>query len=698
MSSSILEQPAWPRVYPLTWGYRAFMWGFGALFLLGGLGGLGAVLVIPPTPGQPAARLVVAVVAALAALFGAYMLAGALRTRLVLTAEAITYTAALTRRAARKAAIAGWRIVPGRQGNPPTLILRPRATAARSLRIPLMFRTDAAFTAWLADLADDDAAKARAIAAARQRAEAAIAATPAYGATPEARLARLRLARRIVAALSVIAAGAALWAAVYPVPYRAAIGTNVVLPFLALILVPASRGLIRLVGPPEEARPKLAALLIAPGVALTFLSVQQFWYHILDWQRAGAIALVGGALFLALMAAVDQGVLRQRTGLLLLVPGALGYAFGVALQVNNVFDHGSPAVYRVAVLSRSVSHGRSTSWSLRLARWGPARSGGNVTVTPELYSWSPPEHRVCVRLHPGALHIAWYAVVYCNLYERNLAEATALPQLRRRAAAGDIAAARRIGIDRIRGLGVARDFAAARRRLLPAAAAGDPVAAWALGSMRQHGLGVPRDDARAAVWFARGAAAGEPRAETDLGYLYAFGRGVPRDPARAVAWYRQAARAGNALAAWNLGLFYRDGYGVPASPAHAVRLWMRAARGGYLPAMDALAGAYARGWGVAANPGWALAWTRAAAASGSAPAMRRLAAIALHGTGARSDRQNAYYWLALADREDPHGASGTAAFRARAAAALSGPQRAHLDRMVARWWAWPVVVPTQPAR
>lgn len=76
---------------------------------------------------------------------------------------------------------------------------------------------------------------------------------------------------------------------------------------------------------------------------------------------------------------------------------------------------------------------------------------------------------------------------------------------------------------------------------MSAADAGDATAQTYVGEIYERGLGRARDYAAAAQWYRKAADQGYPRAQLLLGTLYEKGLGVERDPVRALDLYRKAA-------------------------------------------------------------------------------------------------------------------------------------------------------------
>ena len=105
---------------------------------------------------------------------------------------------------------------------------------------------------------------------------------------------------------------------------------------------------------------------------------------------------------------------------------------------------------------------------------------------------------------------------------------------------------------------------------------------------------------------------GNVEAQFALAQAYDRGRDVPKDKIEAVRWYRLAALQGDAFAQNALGDNYWEGTGVPKNETEAARWWHLAATQGFAPAQHSLGKILSGG-----------------------------------GQGVRSDKIQAYMWLAL---------------------------------------------------
>ncbi|MCC7131064.1 MAG: protein kinase [Gemmatimonadales bacterium] len=115
--------------------------------------------------------------------------------------------------------------------------------------------------------------------------------------------------------------------------------------------------------------------------------------------------------------------------------------------------------------------------------------------------------------------------------------------------------------------------------------------AYAIVATRfDRGLGIARDSAAAAHWYEEAAKVGDVPSQVRLADLYARGMGVVRSDSAARTWYERAATRGNSHEAqYQLAMIYFRGRGVKRSDEEGLR-WLRlAAAGGHAEASKELA-------------------------------------------------------------------------------------------------------------
>jgi len=391
--------------YPRT--YRAARWVY-VLTIPVGLAfcGLGVALAFPlGGQAQSAGALAgVTLLAVAVAAFGAWMLAAMLRSKVVLTEDAVEVHGLVRVRRMARADIAGRRLLSLQYGQK-VLLLCAKDPRVRDLRIASSMRTDAVWDAWVRALPDLDAQEAQAL-------EAQVAGNAELGQTPQDRLAHLGAAKKLANALNLTTYAVAAWGYFYPRPYGLAVLALAVLPWIAIAVVAKSAGLCRIDSRRGDPRPTLAIPVIIPGLVLLMRAVLDV--GVLDIARALIYAAVAAAL-LTWAALMSDSAARERPWsalLLLLLGGAWGY--GAVVLGDCLLDSAPGENFRVAVLAHHVSRGRNTSYHLQLDRWGPRSEPDDVTVSRDLYAQSPPGSTVCVHRGPGALGISWFDVVGCG--------------------------------------------------------------------------------------------------------------------------------------------------------------------------------------------------------------------------------------------------------------------------------------------
>src|SRR5215472_6212122 len=181
---------------------------------------------------------------------GLYVLLGSLRSRLVLTADAIEVYGPFTSSRLERAGIAGRRTIQVKNGTVTELV--PSGPGQRSARINAAeFVSDPVLSAWLSSLPDLDARD-------RAASEAEIEANPEFGQTPEARRAWAEEAGRLAMLFNIVAIAAAVWALVLRDPYGIGSLALAILPGAAIFMAGKSHGLYRLTFERNDVRPTLA--------------------------------------------------------------------------------------------------------------------------------------------------------------------------------------------------------------------------------------------------------------------------------------------------------------------------------------------------------------------------------------------------------------------------------------------------------
>jgi hypothetical protein len=392
----------YPRTYRVSVGYRVFFSLLGGIALVAGsLGmwyfGTGHEM---RNPQQPA---FMAAVCFFFVLLGAYLILYALRTSVTLRADAIIVQEVFTCKTLLRADIAARRVLPTQYVS--TLVLNPRASHQKKLKLGLALRTDAAFSAWLADIPDLDAKELG-------ESRKALAVDPDLGFNSEQRSQAIAHAKQLAKPLNLAAVVSFFWGIIFPRPHLLVVAILSLLPLIALGLLIRSQGIYQVEGRRNDARPSLSLVLIFPGLALAVLTLHDF--HLLEWKPILSISALLACAMTLVVARSDASTRQRPVALLpILIFGAF-YAFGLIAQANSLLDNSAPQTFQVAVIGKHVSIGKRTSYYLHLDSWGPQTSVTQVSVPMSLYASTAAGRPVCVYLHSGALRISWYAVAQCH--------------------------------------------------------------------------------------------------------------------------------------------------------------------------------------------------------------------------------------------------------------------------------------------
>jgi TPR repeat protein len=169
-----------------------------------------------------------------------------------------------------------------------------------------------------------------------------------------------------------------------------------------------------------------------------------------------------------------------------------------------------------------------------------------------------------------------------------------------------------------------QDYASAVPEYRKLALAGDVWGMSRLGYLYDRGLGIRQDDVQSAYWLRKAAEAGNVHSMYNLAVLYGSGKGVAQDFAQAVNWYRKAADAGDVDGMAGLAFMYSNGHGVPQDYSQALSWYRKAADEGNAWAMNNLATLYENGQGVSKDIEQAVTWYRKAANAGNEDAKGNL--------------------------------------------------------------------------
>ena len=334
---------------------------------------------------------------------GIYTIGYALLARVVIEGLRIQVRGAFREQSADISEIEGYRTVSSRSGTYTRLCLKE---GRGTISLSNSFETDGDYQAWLAHLTDLDKRD-------RDSMLDEIARDESFGSSPGERLSALSRAKTsnilliVVTVLSALVLNFAGPDLRLPAAFALALA-----PIIVLFLTWRSPLLYAIMKPRSDPRTDLGFIVIAAGFGLL---MRDRGVHLVAQQPILLItAAIAFALIVGLYGSMKTGasLFGRLIGLLFFV-GI--YSYGLAVFADSVPDQSQATPFATSVIGKHVSHGgRSTSYILELAPWGPVQDRNNLSVSSSEYADVATGDPICLLLHPGALHIQWYERVKCS--------------------------------------------------------------------------------------------------------------------------------------------------------------------------------------------------------------------------------------------------------------------------------------------
>ena len=332
---------------------------------------------------------------------GFYVCAWALRSRLVLEGTRIEVRGAVNENTADLSEIEGFRTISSRNGAYTQLCLkegRCRITISQS------FSTDDDYRAWFQQLTDLDARD-------RDALLDKISQDAELGATPEERLSVLSQAKTI----SMVAAAVAIAAAIglnfgavdFHLPSAAVLALA---PAIVLFLMRQSPLLYTMFKQKSDPRADFSIVLLAVGFGL---AMPYYRVEFVSMKPLLALIVIVALVYIAAFFNFRNGSQPIAASMLVLLFIALFYSFGLAIEADILLDRAQSTTYTVQVTGKHIHRGKSTTYYLNLASWGPLQEPNQIKVTSRFYNDTQAGDQICVELHPGRLQAAWYQLAEC---------------------------------------------------------------------------------------------------------------------------------------------------------------------------------------------------------------------------------------------------------------------------------------------
>jgi heme-degrading monooxygenase HmoA len=334
---------------------------------------------------------------------GLYLAAYALRSRVVIDGARIEVRDAFRDRAADLSEIEGFRTISSRNGRYTQLCLKEERG---KITISQSFATDDDYRAWFQQLTDLDARD-------RDALLDEISHDTELGSTPEERLNALKLAKTVSIAIIAVSVAAAVGldfgARNLYLPSAAVLA---LVPVAAMLLMQRSPLLYAVFKKKADPRADLSIALMIAGFGM-FLSGRNL--HLVSVQPLLLMAVPVALVYIASFFNSARKSSSSIATLYGLVVFAVLYSYPLVVLADTLLDTAKPASYTVPVTGKHMVRGRSTTYYLDLAPWGPLQNPNKISVSSSFYRDAQPGDQICLDLHPGRLHAPWYQRIDCSV-------------------------------------------------------------------------------------------------------------------------------------------------------------------------------------------------------------------------------------------------------------------------------------------
>lgn len=230
-----------------------------------------------------------------------------------------------------------------------------------------------------------------------------------FGFTPAEREQKLKQAKSLAWKLNIAGGLIGGWVYFLPRPYELALGTAIVFPLVAGLILRKYQGLLRMDTEQNSAYAKLNVAFLGPAVGLGLAGLSD--YNILDHSNIWLPAfLFTGILSAIVMYGKKYFAIRKNADYFLMLIIAVfffGYGYGTAAALNCGFDRSVPETQKTIIQKKRISGTKSRSFYLQLQKQGMQDGYLELQVPNAFYRAVQPDEQVLLDYRPGLLGARW---------------------------------------------------------------------------------------------------------------------------------------------------------------------------------------------------------------------------------------------------------------------------------------------------
>ncbi len=181
------------------------------------------------------------------------------------------------------------------------------------------------------------------------------------------------------------------------------------LPLIGIVLLYSFK-LIKFISNPK--RSMYGYIFIGFGVPCFFLLLKTSEFNILNLDNILLPIGITSCIMLAflMIKGINKSVQSLVGQIIALLLFSVLYGFGSIRAINCEFDQSKLLTYNATVIDHSVSHGKKTTYYLRLNTWGPQHKEQDEDVSKNMYHKTKVGDLVAIKYKEGFLKAPWYVI------------------------------------------------------------------------------------------------------------------------------------------------------------------------------------------------------------------------------------------------------------------------------------------------
>jgi hypothetical protein len=223
----------------------------------------------------------------------------------------------------------------------------------------------------------------------------------------------LKKAHLVAKKLNIIGVFTAVWLILFPIPYKLAVISGVLIPIIAILTIKFFKGLILVEERKYNLKPSVSGALFVPGLALTFKTL--FDFQIDDYSNVWIPVVFVAILFVGLLVIGNKEFYLKQVKtyvkmIVLMIP-MLFYSYGAIILLNCCFDKSTPKVLTTTIMNRETEgEGFNTTYFLNLNTWHKGKDVEKILVKKDLYDQLQEGDEIAVYIFKGKFNIPWIVV------------------------------------------------------------------------------------------------------------------------------------------------------------------------------------------------------------------------------------------------------------------------------------------------